>query len=142
MTVIKDTKTGIKVALEQLEKEEWLGMIEVLIDNFRGYPFDNADMQSPKAMILTLLESLQGEEKTDGNLLITLFISRISSADMFSYRAFRSTKNGAVYWNSLEERYRDFASIGDVTKYQSESEYPASDIIGNWCHYQIRTTNR
>ncbi len=130
---------AIPAELSRLGKTTWLGLIETLINHFEGYPFDHPETQRADAVILTLLQSLPRKPDDADALTDEIFITRLSHSDLFSHRAFRQMPEGARYWEPLKERFAEFVRSGESVQYQAEHEYPAPDIIRNWCHHQLRS---
>ena len=127
---------GIKIELARLDRPEWLQIIEMLAQNFQDYPFDSPETQAPLPEIYAILQTIEpGElpESTDAE-----FIRQLSHADIFSFRAYRSTLDGPIYWEPLRERLADFARGADATMYQSEYEYPSPDVIRGWFYHKLR----
>jgi len=128
---------AIKKELDRLGCPEWLAIVEVLIENFRGYPFNNPDIEAPAPAIHSILTKLEPSDlpkSTDED-----FIRCLSHNDMFSFRAVRTTDDGPVVWEPLEERLIDFVRTGETIKYQSANEYPPPDIIRVWYYHKLRT---
>jgi len=128
----------IKIELNRLERPEWFPIVETLIENFRGYPFENPEGQEPAPAIHAILKSMMLSElpkSTDDE-----FIRILSHNDMFSFRAVQETPKGPVFWEPLKERFVDFKrNHSGMVHYQSADEYPAPDVIRSWYYYQLRT---
>lgn len=127
----------IKAELDRLGKPEWQQIIDALTTNFKGYPFDDPETQSPAPAIYQILKEITpGDlpESTD-----EAFIRHLSRADIFSFRAYRNTQEGPVYWEPLKERLVDFNRGENTTKYQSEHEYPSPDVIRGWYYHKLST---
>jgi len=133
-----DTIEAIKTELNRLSRPEWFAIVEVLIENFRGYPFDDPSTQAPAPAIYTILKDMLPSDlpkSTDEE-----FIRLLSHNDMFSFRAMRSLRDAPpVVWEPLKERLIDFERVGDVTKYQGADEYPAPDVTRAWYYHKLRT---
>ncbi len=134
--------TTIPAELNRLGQLTWFSLIDTIIYHFEGYPFDHPDTQNAHTVILTILRSLPRKPADTNALTDEIFITRLSGSDLFSHRAFRQTPEGARYWEPLKERYADFVRAGETVQYQAEHEYPAPDIIRNWCHHQLRLTRQ
>ncbi|MCF6256142.1 MAG: hypothetical protein L3K25_07550 [Gammaproteobacteria bacterium] len=125
----------IRVELDRLKRPEWLPIVESLIENFRGYPFDHPDSQAPAPAIHAILKSISLSEipkSTDDE-----FIRILSHNDMFSFRSVHNTPDGPVFWEPLKERFVDFRKSGAVN-YQSAEEYPPPDMIRSWYYHRLR----
>ncbi len=130
--------SDIKEELARLGKARWLHAIEDLADNYVGYPFDDPETQSPLTEIHRILQQIDAHNA--GEVLDERFIHRLMRSDIFSYRAYRMTPTGAVYWDPLHERYIDFTRHDSTTQYQTEHEHPAPDIIRTWYYHKLRST--
>ena len=132
-----ETIDEIKKELDRLARYEWLPIIEVLIENFRGYPFNDPDTQAPAPAICSILKNLIPSElpkSTDEE-----FIRLLSHNDMFSFRAVQVTPTGPVVWEPLQERFVDFDRSGETTKYQTAKESPPPDITRAWYYHKLKT---
>ncbi len=117
--------------LDRINHPSWINAIEILENNFDGYPVDD-DSQKPAAAILEILKNLAPDDSVEDR-----FIYRVKQLDCFTYRSFHTDKdNNAVYWNPLKEKYMDFSEKRSI-QYQADMEYPATDIISKWLKRRI-----
>lgn len=129
------TQEGIEEELKRLDQESWLPIIQLLDNNYNGYPLED-ESQKPARAIGLILRSLDIYDCPEER-----FVHRVCELDCFSYRAFYKDESGeAVYWNPLEESieaYEEHATNKTI-HYQVDVEHPAKDIIRMWLYTRIK----
>ena len=109
---------NIQNELSRLDKNQWFRIIEILHNNFSGYPFNN-DAQEPAENIHQILHRMA----------------------CFTFRATcHNNNNEQLYWNPLQETYTEFMerNKNTLTNYQADQEHPSTDIIRSWLYQQIK----
>jgi len=130
LSKMQTQKDRLVEELKRIKKQNWAGTIELLESNFRGYPL-NQDQQ-PAAAILEILITLDVDDNIEER-----FLSRVYHLECFTYRAYYKNINKTIYWNPLEESFLEFSKHSPIS-YQSDMEYPATDIINQWIWKQIK----
>jgi len=124
---------NIRKELDRINKPNWVHTVKTLENNFHGYPLD--EDQRPASAILNILKSLEPEDNVEER-----FLNRVHNLDCFTYRAYYLDKNNdneAIYWNPLIETFENFSKNSPIN-YQTDMEYPATDIINQWIWKQIK----
>ncbi len=111
--------------------------IEEVIKNFDGYPFDMAE-HTPVTSLTLLLQNISSDHKNP----TFEFASELPRLQCFSYRAYRWHDERAIYWNPLEQAYKEFEadSTQKLTMYQSNNAFPAPDIIKRWIASKVHAS--
>ncbi len=106
-----------------------------LREHYAGFPFDD-DLEEPTTQLTTDIGALYDEELPN-EVAWAEYICAISKLDCFTYRAIARQPDGtALYWNSLEQSYKEFANNALVIVYQAHEPYPTTDMIKAWCNHQ------
>ena len=127
---------NIQNELSRLDKNQWFRIIEILHNNFSGYPFNN-DAQEPAENIHQILKELDPND----DMVEDRFIYRLHRMACFTFRATcHNNNNEQLYWNPLQETYTEFMerNKNTLTNYQADQEHPSTDIIRSWLYQQIK----
>jgi hypothetical protein len=131
----KTTLEGIEEELKRLNQESLMPIIQLLDNNYKGYPLED-ECHRPAEAILLILQSLDLYDCPEER-----FVHRVCELDCFSYRAFYKDEfEEAVYWNPLEESIEAYEarSTNKTVHYQVDVEHPAKDIIRMWLYTRIK----
>jgi len=124
---------NIRKELDRINKPNWVYTVKTLEENFHGYPLNEDQM--PASAILNILKSLEPDNNVEER-----FLNRVHNLDCFTYRAYyldETNNNEAIYWNPLVETFETFSKNSPIN-YQTDVEYPATDIINQWIWKQIK----
>lgn len=120
------------------EKQE--SIITRIKEAYDEYPFPETDeMESELSQLMNKLKIKQeefGADITDSEVALEL-----KNMDCFSHRAHKHNGSELIFWNPLEQKFRDFKNKNSTNKisfYQAHQEHPAPDIIYNWAMSQLK----
>lgn len=113
--------------------------IQLIIRNFDTFPF-GYDAHEPAAQILSVLQDISDSAPIPANEMRVRMIFAIQGLECFSYRALCDKADKRVFWNPLEEPFRRFnlRANGEAATYQTDTEYPPSDMIRSWFVGQLQ----
>lgn len=127
-------ESSLQHILEKLQKTEWANPLKALEKKLRQIPDEECRFS---VEILNMLHQLGDALATDTDTpLSQLAAIRLSSLDCWTYRFFRDDAVGRHYLDPLTTPESDFSS--NVFVQQSNSPYPAADIIKRWAREHLR----
>lgn len=129
-------ENSLRIALEKINKPEWLQPLSILTSHFDGMP--DYDVQFTDEL-LNLVWSLQTAVESDPTIPLDILMSiRLSKLDAWTIRALnRAEDNQHVHWNPLTTAFNEFRN--DTTEVlQKPSAYPTEDIIKRWSKDNLR----
>lgn len=111
------------------------GLLDELEKRFTGYPF--ADEADPLALVEELEQQIRARIDGGGGPSYADALCCLRGFDAFSYRAYRIEAERPLFWNPLEQSYREFATHAatPLVHYQADREYPAPDMVYKWGFY-------
>lgn len=124
---------SLQIALSKLDRPHWQSPLEELVSQFDTIPeYDDIDIHDEILnVLLNLAEALQDDPELPLEALIAI---RLSKMEIWTLRATIGRKT----WNPIEESFQSFCSSGAAQISQSNSAYPAEDIIKRWARDQLQ----
>ena len=113
--------------------------LQDLIQRFEGFPCEGDSMATEIDTTIHDLIVLKNTIQIPTDKLILRLRIKIPRLNAWKYRAFWHCPEGERhYWNPLHTSFRDIEAGGDVEVRLTDTPYPASDIIRNWCNIHLR----
>lgn len=124
---------SLTIALDRLQRPHWQVPLQDLVAQFDGIPeYDDIDIHNE---VLNVLLSLADALLDDPELpLEALLAIRLSKIEVWTLRATIGRKT----WNPIEESFQSFTQAGEAQISQSNSAYPAEDIIKRWARDRLQ----
>ncbi|AQT61912.1 hypothetical protein [Cellvibrio sp. PSBB023] len=120
--------------LSQLHKNEWATPLKGLEEKFRQIPDDDSSF---RVEVINMLHQLSDALSHDAETPITqLAAIRLSGFNCWTYRFYRDDSAGRHYLDPLTTPAS--ALSGDVSITQSNSPFPATDIIKRWAREHLQ----
>lgn len=135
-TVSPDAETfqhSLQIALDRLQKPDWQVPLQELVGQFDDIPeYDDIDIHNE---VLNVLLSLADALLDDPELPLEALVAiRLSKMEVWTLRATIGRKT----WNPIEESFQSFTQAGKAQISQSNSAYPAEDIIKRWARDRLQ----
>lgn len=135
-TVSPDAETfqhSLTIALDRLQRPHWQIPLQDLVAQFDGIPeYDDIDIHNE---VLNVLLSLADALLDDPELPLEALVAiRLSKMEVWTLRATIGRKT----WNPIEESFQSFTQTGKAQISQSNSAYPAEDIIKRWARDRLQ----
>ncbi|HSX86130.1 MAG TPA: hypothetical protein VLE50_12030 [Cellvibrio sp.] len=124
---------SLQIALDRLHKPHWQPALLELVEKFDAVPdYDDIDIHNEVLNVLwNLAEALQEDPELPLEALAAI---RLSKMEVWTLRATIGRKT----WNPIEERFLTFSQDGPPQISQSNSAYPAEDIIKRWARDRLQ----
>lgn len=120
--------------LQLLDKKAWATPLQELSEKFQQIPEDAFDF---KVELLNLLHGLHEAILKDPSLpLSQLAAIRLSNLDCWTFR-FLTPSNVPPYLDPLYNSLSDFKIEPSLTVIQSNSAYPAPDMVKRWARAHL-----
>ena len=120
--------------LSQLHKSEWATHLKGLDEKFRQIPNDDSSF---RVEVINMLHQLSDALSLDADTPITqLAAIRLSAFDCWTYRFYHDDSNGRHYLDPLTTPASAF--VENVSIVQSNSPFPATDIIKRWAREHLQ----
>lgn len=127
-------ESSLNNILQLLDKKAWATPLQELSEKFQLIPEDAFDF---KAELLNLLHGLHEAIIKDPSLpLSQLAAIRISNLDCWTFR-FLNQNNVQPYLDPLYDSISDFKVGSSLTVIQSNSAYPAPDMVKRWARAHL-----
>jgi hypothetical protein len=125
---------SLATLLNQLHKNEWATHLKGLEEKFRQIPDDESSFSIE---LINMLHQLSEALSHDADTPITqLAAIRLSAFDCWTYRFYHDGTDGRHYLDPLTTPASAF--VGNVSIVQSNSPFPATDIIKRWAREHLQ----
>ncbi len=103
-----------------------------LAKHYNQFPFD-IESHHPDMCLSMYEDSIKYKhDKLSISERMMLYINIVSHLECFTYRAVNHKNGESVYWNPLTQPFASFMNTKTIV-YQTDTHYPAPDMITNWC---------
>ena len=124
---------SLQIALSKLDRPHWQPPLQELVSQFDTIPeYDDIDIHNEILnVLLNLAEALQDDPELPLDALVAIRLSRM---EIWTLRATIGRKT----WNPIEESFQSFCGGSSAQISQSNSAYPAEDIIKRWARDRLQ----
>jgi hypothetical protein len=124
---------SLQIALSKLNRPHWHTPLQELVSQFDMIPeYGDVDIRNEVLnVLLNLAEAVQDDPDLPLEALVAIRLSRM---EIWTLRATIGRKT----WNPIEENFQSFCGSAFAQISQSNSAYPAEDIIKRWARDRLQ----